>query len=55
MSENEVSEKFHRFAAPVLGTSRAEAIERATLALTDDDSTFDGLLDLVLAPIGEPQ
>ncbi len=55
LSENEVSEKFHRFAAPVLGTSRAEAIERATLALTDDDSTFDGLLDLVLAPIGEPQ
>ena len=50
-----VSAKFKEFAVPIIGEARSLAIEDAVFALDRPDAQFDGLADLVLAPIAKPR
>lgn len=47
---HDIREKFHSFAAPVVGPARAARIEAACLALTQPGATFAPLLDQLRAP-----
>lgn len=46
----DITEKFMRFAAPVIGSERAEAIMSACMALPAAGARFSGLLELLKAP-----
>jgi len=50
MDEAEIIAKFHEFAAPVLGTARAEAIEEAVMGLCDGGS-LSALQDQLYMPL----
>jgi 2-methylcitrate dehydratase PrpD len=51
LSEAEVEAKFHLFAAPALGDTRAKALWAMRHRLLEADSTFAELVDLVTEPI----
>lgn len=52
MSRKEVVEKFMEFASPSLGEARAKAIRDATLGLTNADSRYSDLAQLLHSPPG---
>jgi len=49
-SAQELSDKFHHFADPVLGLERAAAIEETVMSMDNDDSDISTLVDLVIPP-----
>jgi 2-methylcitrate dehydratase PrpD len=50
LSDQEISEKFHLLANPVIGEKRADAIEQQVSQVDDADFDLEHLLELVLAP-----
>ena len=50
-SAEEITAKFKRFAAPVVGADRASAIRDACLALPQKSEPFAALLSLLKAPV----
>ena len=51
MSHDEILAKFNKFAAPVLGVPRADALQAAMLGLSDPDSRLSALAPLMLEPV----
>jgi len=51
LSDTEISDKFHLFADPVLGTERSREIEMRVNDIDSERADLDRLLDLVHAPV----
>ncbi|MCC6198300.1 MAG: MmgE/PrpD family protein [Burkholderiales bacterium] len=49
-SDDEIAQKYHALAGPVLGTARAARIEALVAALTTDDAACDALRDELARP-----
>ena len=49
-SQQEVVDKFHAFAGPVIGSERSETIVSTTLALHEENRHFSDLLELLFQP-----